>query len=215
MNALSRYVSLALLAAALAVGAACVKQEAASGNGGATGAKGSSGPELKPGEKPSVVFETSMGSFTMQLDPAKAPASVKNFLQYVDDGFYDGTIFHRVIPGFVVQGGGFSSDLEKKPTRGPVVNEASNGLKNVAGSVAMARTSVPDSATSQFYVNLRANPALDHRDMSPGGIGYTVFGHVTEGMDVVQKIASVPTGNQKGMGDVPKDAVVINSARRL
>lgn len=170
--------------------------------------------KTKPGEKPFVVFDTSMGSFTMELEPEKAPESVKNFLQYVDDGFYDGTVFHRVIPGFVVQGGGFSPDLAKKPTRGPVVSEASNGLKNVTGSVAMARTSDPDSATSQFYVNLKDNQALDHRDMSRSGIGYTVFGHVTDGMDVVQNIANVPRGNKNGMGDVPNEPVVINSARR-
>lgn len=211
MNATSRYVSIALFAA-VAVGAGCTKQQAAE----PAPAKASAPlkADVKPGEKPSVVFDTSMGAFTMELDPEKAPASVKNFLQYVDDGFYDGTIFHRVIPGFVVQGGGFSPDLEKKPTRGPVVNEANNGLKNDTGSVAMARTSDPNSATSQFYVNLRDNPALDHRDMSQAGMGYTVFGHVTEGMDVVQSIASVPRGQQKGMGDVPTEPVVIKSARR-
>lgn len=166
-------------------------------------------------EKPVVEFETTLGSFKIRLEPQKAPETVKNFLQYVDDRFYEGTIFHRVIPGFVVQGGGFTPELQEKATRAPVVNEAANGLRNVTGSVAMARTSEPNSATSQFYVNLKDNRPLDHRDPSRAGIGYAVFGQVIEGMDVVERIAQAPRGTQKGMGDVPNEPIVIKRVRRV
>ena len=205
-----RHTSVLLATCALALAAGCTKKEsgAAQGSGEKAGA-------LKAGEKPVVQVETTAGSFKIRLEPQKAPETVKNFLQYVDDRFYDGTVFHRVIPGFVVQGGGFTPELVEKPTRAPIKNEAANGLKNVAGSVAMARTSVPDSATSQFYVNLKHNASLDHRDPSPRGIGYAVFGQVTEGMDVVQKIANAPRGVQKGMGDVPNEPIIIKSVRRV
>lgn len=166
-------------------------------------------------ERPVVEFETSVGSFKIRLEPQKAPETVKNFLQYVDDRFYEGTIFHRVIPGFVVQGGGFSPELQEKATRAPIPNEAANGLRNTVGSVAMARTSDPNSATSQFYVNLKDNRPLDHRDPSRAGIGYAVFGQVVEGMDVVERIAQAPRGVQKGMGDVPNEPIVIKRARRV
>jgi cyclophilin family peptidyl-prolyl cis-trans isomerase len=151
--------------------------------------------------------------------PAKAPAAAKNpvenFLKYVDDKHYDGTIFHRVINDFMIQGGGFDDKMTEKKTRAPIKNEASNGLKNAVGMLAMARTNVPDSATAQFYINVKDNAFLDFRDPSPRGIGYAVFGKVIEGMDVVQKIKTVPTGfASNGMQDVPKTPVVIKSVRR-
>jgi cyclophilin family peptidyl-prolyl cis-trans isomerase len=162
-----------------------------------------------PVKNPSVVMKTSLGSVTIELYPDKAPESVKNFLQYVNDKFYDGTIFHRVISNFMVQGGGIDAAMNKKPTRAPIKNEASNGLKNKLGTVAMARTSEPNSATAQFFINVKDNGFLDYRDSSPQGIGYCVFGKVTAGMDVVDKIKAVPTGAQ----DVPKTQVVIESIR--
>ena len=159
-----------------------------------------------------VLISTTMGDFTIQLDPNKAPVTVRNFLQYVDDQFYDGTIFHRVIPDFVVQGGGFTPGLNQKTTRAPIINEASNGLKNVRGSVAMARTNEPNSATSQWYVNLADNADLDYTATSPG---YCVFGQVTAGMDVIDRIATVPTGSQSDFQDVPTTDVIIRTARRV
>ena len=164
---------------------------------------------------PSVVVKTSMGSFTIELYPDKAPVTVKNFLQYVDDGFYAGTIFHRVIDGFMIQGGGLDATMTKKATRAPIVNEAGNKLKNLAGTVAMARTGDPNSATAQFFVNVVDNAALDYRDSSREGIGYCVFGKVTQGMDVVEKIKGVPTGVKGGMRDVPLTPVVIESVTRV
>jgi peptidyl-prolyl cis-trans isomerase B (cyclophilin B) len=165
-------------------------------------------------KNPVVVVTTSLGSFTAELYPDKAPESVKNFLQYVDDKFYDGTVFHRVISNFMIQGGGMDQNLQKKANRPPIKNEAANGLKNTKGTLAMARTNVPDSATSQFFVNVKDNGFLDFKDASPQGIGYCVFGKVTSGMDVVDKIKDVPTGTQGGMGDVPTTPVVIQSIRR-
>lgn len=158
-----------------------------------------------------VVLSTSMGDIKLELDGDKAPISVENFLTYLDDGFFDGTIFHRVIPDFMIQGGGFSSDMTQKPTRSPIKNEAENGLKNERGTIAMARTQVVDSATAQFFINVKSNDFLNN-----GGrdFGYAVFGRVVEGMDVVDSIAGVATGNQGGMGDVPIEPVVIESARR-
>ena len=147
-----------------------------------------------PMKYPTVVMKTSLGSVTIELYPDKAPETVKNFLQYVKDKHYDGTIFHRVISNFMIQGGGFDANLKQKPTRAPVKNEAANGLKNTLGTVAMARTSVPDSATSQFFINVKDNGFLDYRDASAQGIGYCVFGKVTQGVDVVDKIKGVPTG---------------------
>jgi len=163
---------------------------------------------------PSVVVKTSMGSFTIELYPDKAPATVKNFLLYVDESFYAGTIFHRVIDGFMVQGGGLDREMTKKATRAPIVNEAGNKLKNTVGTVAMARTGEPNSATAQFFVNVKDNAFLDYRDSSPEGIGYCVFGKVVSGMDVVEKIKAVPTGVKNGMRDVPLTPVVIESITR-
>jgi peptidyl-prolyl cis-trans isomerase A (cyclophilin A) len=159
---------------------------------------------------PQVDLKTSAGTIRVELYPAKAPKSVENFLQYVKDGHYDGTIFHRVIPGFMVQGGGMTKDMAQKKTRGPVPIESKNGLKNELGTLAMARTSDPNSATSQFFINVNNNGFLDY----PGqdGHGYTVFGKVVGGMDVVNKIVSVPTGNTGGHQNVPRTPVLIESA---
>ena len=149
-----------------------------------------------------VKLETSMGNIVIELNEQAAPVTVENFLGYVEAGFYDGTIFHRVIPGFMVQGGGFTEQMAKKETRDPIINEAKNGPSNIRGTVAMARTSDPDSATSQFFINHGDNKA-----------GYAVFGKVTEGMDVVDAIASVKTATQNGMDDVPAEPVTIQSAK--
>jgi peptidyl-prolyl cis-trans isomerase A (cyclophilin A) len=159
-----------------------------------------------------IRFETSHGPFTVELFPKEAPVTVENFLRYVDDGFFDGTIFHRIVPGFVIQGGGLTSDFSNKKTREPIANEAKNGLKNTRGNLSMARTSDINSATSQFFVNLTDNGFLDH---SARDYGYAVFGRVTEGMDVIDKIAAVGTGRRKGYTDAPLEDVVIVSARRL
>ena len=163
--------------------------------------------ETKAGGKPVVVLETSQGSIEIELDPEKAPITVENFLAYVDAGFYDGTIFHRVIPNFMIQGGGFDAKMSQKPTRAAIKNEADNGVKNARGTVAMARTAVVDSATAQFFIKVKDNDFLNH-----GGrdFGYAVFGHVTQGMDVVDKIAAVKTAAQ----DVPVETVTIKKARR-
>lgn len=161
-----------------------------------------------------VIIETSMGTMKAELYPDKAPETVKNFLGYVDEAFYDGTIFHRVIKGFMIQGGGFTPDMKQKQTRAPVKNEARNGLKNDRGTLAMARTQVVDSATSQFFINHKDNDSLNFRAPTAQGFGYCVFGEVIEGMDVVDAIKVVPTGNAAGMGDVPKEPVVIVSVRR-
>jgi len=158
-----------------------------------------------------VRFETSHGDFTAEVDGESAPVSAKNFLRYVDDGFYDGTIFHRVIPGFMIQGGGFTADMEHKSGHDPIRNEADNGLKNLRGSLAMARTNDLHSATSQFFVNLVDNAFLDHRT---GNFGYAVFGRVVGGIDVIDRIAKVRTGRRHGHDDVPADSVVVNVARR-
>ena len=158
-----------------------------------------------------VILETSLGEIHIGLLADKAPVTVENFLKYADDGFYNGTIFHRVIPGFMVQGGGFTDDMAQKPTRDPIKNEADNGLSNVRYSIAMARTSVVDSATAQFFINVSDNTFLDHGSRD---FGYAVFGKVVKGEDVVDRIAGVATGNRAGMGDVPKETVTIVSARR-
>jgi peptidyl-prolyl cis-trans isomerase A (cyclophilin A) len=159
-----------------------------------------------------IRFETTHGGFTIELFEKDAPLTVANFLQYVDDGFFDGTIFHRIVPGFVIQGGGLTADYEQKKNRAPVKNEADNGQMNLRGSLSMARTNAPHSATSQFFVNLKDNDFLDYR---PGNHGYAVFGRVTDGMDVIDRIAAVPTGTRHGHSDAPKEDVVINSARRV
>ena len=165
-------------------------------------------------QAPIVELTTSMGAIRIQLEPAKAPKSVENFLQYVKDGHYKGTVFHRVIPGFMVQGGGFTPDFKQKPTRGPITNEAGNGLKNEVGTLAMARTSDPNSATAQFFINVARNAFLDHRAPTPQDFGYAVFGRVIGGMDVVEKIVRVQTG----MGppphqNVPVKPIVIEDAK--
>lgn len=159
-----------------------------------------------------VRLETSEGPVVMELDAAKAPKTVENFLAYVRAEHYDGTIFHRVMPGFVVQGGGYEKGMKERPTRPPVPNEANNGLSNVRGTIAMARTRDPHSATAQFYINLRDNTSLDHRSETPQGWGYCVFGRVVEGMDVMDAIAAVPTGQVGGHANVPVDDVVLTRA---
>ena len=159
---------------------------------------------------PKVKLSTSMGDIVVQLEPAKAPKTVENFLQYVKDKHYDGTIFHRVIDGFMVQGGGFTADMAQKPVRAPIALEAANGLKNDKYTIAMARTNVPDSATAQFFINVKDNAMLNARQ--PSGDGYAVFGKVVQGSDVVDKIKAVATGNQGGHQNVPTTAVTITSA---
>jgi len=166
------------------------------------------------GEAPRVVLETNHGNIILELYPDKAPRSVGNFLAYVDEGYYSGTIFHRVIDGFMIQGGGFTDDMTQKSTKNGVPNEADNGLENSRGTVAMARTTDPHSATSQFFINLADNAPLDHTDKTPRGWGYTVFGKVVEGMDVVDAIAKAPTGTVGPFRDVPSETVVIVSAQR-
>lgn len=163
-----------------------------------------------------VAMETSLGPIVLELDADKAPLSVANFLAYVDDGFYDHTIFHRVIGGFMIQGGGFGTDLKRKPTKPAIKNEADNGLKNQRGTIAMARTSVIDSATSQFFINLVDNEFLNHRSADPNGYGYAVFGRVVEGMDTVDKIAAQPTVRKGGpFANLPQPLVEIISVKRV
>jgi cyclophilin family peptidyl-prolyl cis-trans isomerase len=159
-----------------------------------------------------IKFETTHGAFTVELFEQDAPLSVANFLQYVDDQFFDGTIFHRIVPDFVIQGGGLTADFSQKKTRDPVKNEADNGQQNVRGTLSMARTNAPHSATSQFFVNLKDNDFLDYR---PGNHGYAVFGRVTEGMDVIDRIAAVGTGRRQGFTDAPLEDVIIQTARRI
>ena len=156
-----------------------------------------------------ATIETSMGSITLELDAAKAPVTVKNFCDYAKGGHYNGTIFHRVIDGFMIQGGGFTAAMDQKPTNAPIKNEATNGLSNARGTLAMARTQVVDSATSQFFINLTDNTFLDHRAPDPRGFGYAVFGKVTDGMDVVDKIAKVKTRSVGYYENVPEEAVTI------
>ena len=167
----------------------------------------------KKGGKPVVLLETSMGNIKVELYPDKAPISVANFLAYVKDGHYDGLIFHRVIKDFMIQGGGFTPDMrEKRPGRPPIRNEAGNGLVNDRGTIAMARTNVVDSATAQFFINTVKNDFLNHKDETPRGFGYAVFGKVIEGMDVVDKIRNVPTGRSGMFQDVPAAPVTILKA---
>jgi peptidyl-prolyl cis-trans isomerase A (cyclophilin A) len=164
---------------------------------------------------PKVLMKTSKGDITIELYADKAPITVKNFLSYADAKFYDGTIYHRVIKGFMIQGGGYTADFVEKPSKPAIKNEAANGLKNVRGTLAMARTPDVDSATNQFFINLVNNAFLDHRDNTADGYGYCVFGNVTAGMDVVDAIASSPTGVANRMKDVPKETITIISVRRL
>ncbi|WP_409929512.1 peptidylprolyl isomerase [Sulfuriflexus sp.] len=162
-------------------------------------------------DKVRVHMQTSMGDIVLELDKARAPITVKNFLSYAQSGFYEGTIFHRVIDGFMIQGGGYDEHYNKKPTRPPIINEANNGLQNLRGTISMARTGVIHSATSQFFINVKDNPSLDHRGPTPRGFGYAVFGQVVEGMDVVDKIRQVATGADTPLPsrDVPLTAVLI------
>jgi peptidyl-prolyl cis-trans isomerase A (cyclophilin A) len=166
-------------------------------------------------KNPVVLMETSLGNMKLELFAKEAPISVKNFLDYVNSGFYSGTIFHRVIPNFMIQGGGFTADLKQKQTNPLIKNEANNGLKNLTGTLAMARTMVVDSATSQFFINVVDNGFLNHRDNTSQGYGYAVFGKVIEGMDVVNRIIAIRTGTQKGFQDVPETSVVIKSMKVL
>ncbi len=161
-----------------------------------------------------IILNTNKGTIIVELDSDKAPATCENFLSYLDSGHYNGTVFHRVIPSFMVQGGGFSEDMQQKPTNKPVDNEADNGLLNDTGTLAMARTADPHSATSQFFINVNDNSFLNHTEKSPNGWGYCVFGKVVEGMDVVMEMSTVPTGNMGGHGDVPVEPLVIESAVR-
>ncbi len=158
-----------------------------------------------------IRFETTLGDFTIEFFEKEAPGSVANFLRYVDDDFFDGTIFHRIVPGFVIQGGGFTDDMSQKRTHPPIKNEADNGLKNSRGTLSMARTNDINSATSQFFVNLKDNDFLDHQR---GNFGYAVFAKVSAGMDVVDKIAAVATGRKKGFDDVPVQPVIMTTVRR-
>ncbi|HCI76423.1 MULTISPECIES: peptidylprolyl isomerase [unclassified Psychrobacter] len=161
---------------------------------------------------PVVELDTNMGAIVIELNEEKAPKTVENFLNYVKSGHYDGTIFHRIIDGFMIQGGGMDAEMNEKATNAPVENEADNGLKNDAGTIAMARTQDPHSATSQFFVNVKDNDFLNHSGKNMQGWGYTVFGKVTSGMDVIEKMRGVPTGRFGMHADVPKEPVVIKSA---
>ena len=178
-------------------------------------AKSESTKTKSDGEKmsnPIIKMETSKGTMMIELDAEKAPLSVANFVSYVEDGFYDGLIFHRVIPNFMVQGGGMNPDMSEKANKAAIKNEANNGLKNDRGTLAMARTNDPHSATSQFFINLKDNDFLNHTSETPAGWGYTVFGKVTEGLETIDAIEKVKTGNHGGHGDVPLEAVTIIKA---
>lgn len=166
-------------------------------------------------KNPEVLLETTEGDILLELYPDKAPKTVENFLKYVDDGFYNNTIFHRVIPGFMIQGGGMDARLNEKQTRAPIENEADNGLKNERGSIAMARMAEPHSASAQFFINHADNDFLDYRAPTRDGWGYAVFGKVIDGMDVVDKIAKVKTGNAGIHSDVPKNVIMITRASRF
>ena len=171
------------------------------------------GPALADDDHPRVRLVTTLGDIVLELDRSKAPKTVENFLAYVNEGFYEGTIFHRVIDGFMIQGGGFTQDFMKKPTHSPIQNEADNGLKNERGTIAMARTGDPHSATAQFFINVVNNDFLDFRSPTPRGWGYTVFGKVVEGMDVVDNIRHTPTGSGGPFRkDVPQTTIVIEKA---
>ena len=167
------------------------------------------------GDNPRVEMDTSKGKIILELDADRAPKTVKNFLAYVDAGFYNGTIFHRVIPDFMIQGGGFSADMKQKKTRAPIDNEADNRLRNERGTIAMARTPNPHSATAQFFINTKNNDFLNYKGKSPQGWGYAVFGRVVEGMTVVDAISGVKTGTRGRFRDVPTDPVVITVVKRV
>lgn len=162
-----------------------------------------------------VKFTTSLGEIIIQLNSEKAPVSAENFMTYVKEGFYDGTIFHRVIPGFMAQGGGFDTDFNQKEVHATIKNEADNGLKNERGTLAMARTSDPDSATAQFFINYKDNSFLNHSSPTPSGWGYAVFAEVVEGMDIVDAMADAATGNRGGHQDVPKEDIIVIKAEMI
>lgn len=169
-----------------------------------------------PNPHPRVALETTQGRIVVELDRNKAPVSVENFLTYTQEGHYDGTIFHRVIDGFMIQGGGYTKDFQRKPTHDPIVNEADNGLRNITGSIAMARTREPDSATAQFFINVKDNDFLDYRDPSVEGRGYTVFGQVVEGWDTIERILAIPTGHGGPFPkNVPQTTVLIEKVELL
>mgnify|MGYP002084006082 CR=1 FL=1 len=172
-------------------------------------------PAKAAAKNPRVALETSKGKIVIELDAEKAPKTVENFLSYVRSGHYDGTVFHRVIDGFMVQGGGFSADMTQKPTKAPIENEADNGLQNARGTLAMARTADPNSASSQFFINTVDNKFLNHTGKNPQGWGYAVFGKVVEGMDVVDVIAKVPTGSKGQFQNVPVEPVKVTKATIL
>jgi cyclophilin family peptidyl-prolyl cis-trans isomerase len=197
---IARRIAIASLAAAVALPLAALAQSQPAG----CNAKGTAPMKVK--------LTTSMGPIVIELDKAKAPLSVDNFVKYVEAGHYNGTIFHRVIDGFMVQGGGFTKDMKQKPTNPTIKNEGANGLKNDNYTVAMARTGVRDSATSQFFINVKDNDFLNYSGESPQGWGYAVFGKVVEGKEVVDKIKKVPTGTASGMQNVPSEPVVIEKA---
>lgn len=184
-----------------------------------TAAAAAAAPAPTPQAKPRVELDTSYGPIVVELEPDLAPKTVANFLRYVKDGHYKGTIFHRVIKGFMIQGGGHRQDLSEKPTRGGIPNEAGEalkgGLKNTVGTLAMARTPDPHSASAQFFINTADNPSLDHREPTPDGYGYCAFGRVVEGMDVVRQIEGVRTGFKRGMQNVPEPPVLLKGARIL
>jgi peptidyl-prolyl cis-trans isomerase B (cyclophilin B) len=173
------------------------------------------GSALTADSNPKVILDTSKGKIVLELYPEKAPETVKNFLNYVDQKFYDGTIFHRVIPNFMIQGGGFTADMARKPTAAPIKNEADRGLKNDRGTIAMARTGDPHSATSQFFINTVDNDFLNHKSKTSQGWGYAAFGKVVEGMEAVDAISAVKATSRGPYRDVPVEPVVIKSARRL
>ena len=160
-----------------------------------------------------IIMSTTLGDIEIELYPDAAPMTVKNFIEYVENGHFDGVIFHRVIPGFVIQGGGYNPDMSERPTNAPIENEADNGLKNLKGTLSMARTNDPHSATAQFFINLTDNAFLDFKSKDVQGWGYAVFAKVVKGMDVVKKIAKVKTGNNRGHSDVPVEPVIINQAK--
>ncbi|MDO9636715.1 MAG: peptidylprolyl isomerase [Thiobacillus sp.] len=175
----------------------------------------STAPPTGQAANPRVLIETSKGNITVEVFPAQAPQSAGNFLNYVKTGFYDGLVFHRVIPGFMIQTGGMTADMQEKPKNAPIRNEADNGLKNLRGTLAMARTADPHSASSQFFINVKDNAFLNHRGQTPQGWGYAVFGQVVDGMDVVDAIVAVPRGNHGPHGDVPLEPIVMKRATLL
>jgi len=205
----------ALTASLLLIGTAARAVDPAPAGGATTGEKGSGAmAEKSAGDKnPVVVIATSLGDIEVELYPDKAPETVKNFLAYAEAGQYDGTIFHRVIKDFMIQGGGMTPDMNEKATKAPIKNEADNGLKNTVGTIAMARTSVPNSATAQFFINTKDNAFLDHKAKTQQGYGYAVFGKVIGGLDVVRKIEAVSTANKGMHQDVPAEPVVIKSVK--